>query len=288
MNKSRRSPPTAGVPLGREAERLLAALGSPGAEARRSPLEPGRLVLRRARGGVSVGGGIHSEAAGEALAAADLAAWEEGRFVATDAGRARLRRAAGGDAPFAAQHRDLVAATVETPAGPARVRANAAESPLAWLRRRADRDGEPLIDAAAFEAGERLRRDLTLGGLLPRVTQRWDAQPGGGRGPAEATDAAIAARQRVRAALDAVGPELADLLVDLCGFLKGLEILERDRGWPRRAAKVVVRLALARLADHYGLAREAEGPARSRGIRFWAEASVPTNIPQHRNNDLTG
>jgi hypothetical protein len=152
------------------------------------------------------------------------------------------------------------------------VRLNAAESPLAWLRRRTGPDGAPLLDAAEFEAGERLRRDLTLAGLLPAVTQRWDGLPGGqggGTGPAGAADAVIAARQRVRAALLAVGPDLADLLVDLCGFLKGLETLERDRGWPVRTGKVVARLALARLADHYGLEREATGPAGGGRIRRW-------------------
>ncbi len=166
----------------------------------------------------------------------------------------------------------MEARTIAAEDGPVRVAVNAAESPLDWLRRRRDRDGSPLIDAAAYEAGERLRRDLTLAGLMPRVTQSWDAQPrGGGAGPGSATDAVIAARQRLRAALDAVGPDFADLLVDLCGFLKGLETLERDRGWPARSAKVVVRLALARLADHYGLSREATGPAAARGIRAWID-----------------
>jgi hypothetical protein len=188
-------------------------------------------------------------------------------------GRAHLRRqeAPGPDAAFFHQHREIADATVETETGIQRVRVDTEESPLDWLRRRKGRDGEPMIDEASYQAGERLRTDIMLAGLLPGVTARWDAMPrsGGPGSPSDATDRMVAARQRIRNAFDAVGSDFSDLLTDLCGFLKGLELIERERRWPPRSAKVVVRIALARLAEHYGIEATARGPAASRGIRAW-------------------
>ncbi|MGA8291532.1 MAG: DUF6456 domain-containing protein, partial [Rhodoplanes sp.] len=73
---------------------------------------------------------------------------------------------------------------------------------------------------------------------------------------------------RLRHALDAVGPEFAGLLVDVCCFLKGIEDVERERGWPPRSAKVVLQLGLDRLVRHYGLASEIRGRSRS-AVRTW-------------------
>ena len=253
-----------------EAVRLLARLGEPGAYARPDPLVEDALVARRGGDGISVGSGRFAAASGRALAVADLATWDAAgtRLTISEAGRARLRREARpGDLTFANQHRDL--AVVEGGAGP--TLRNAAENPLAWMVRRRDRDGAPLIDAAAFEAGERLRRAMTTAALLPRMGADLGApriDGGGPRDPASAADHVIAARQRVRGALDAVGSDLSGLLIDLCGFLKGLERIEAERRWPARSAKVVARIALGRLAEHYGLEREATGPDRAR-LRLW-------------------
>src|SRR5690606_18945744 len=107
-----------------------------------------------------------------------------------------------------------------------------AESPLAWLFNRRDRNGNPLIGEAEFNAGERLRADFWLAQMTPNVTQSWSATATTGSGRrsaygAEQADNVIAAADRVRRALQAVGPELSGILIDVCGHLKGLEEVER-------------------------------------------------------------
>ncbi|MDJ1159062.1 DUF6456 domain-containing protein [Chelatococcus sp. SYSU_G07232] len=283
----RRTGHEAGRGLDAKAGRLLRHLAEDGAFARLAADGGDRLDLFRRRGNMTLGAGTAPSAAAAALVAADCARWRHDaagrRFLAiTEAGRARLARR---DAPvpdlgFLAQHRPLATRRVEVDGAAGTVRVDEAESPLAWLRRRRGRNGEALVDAAEFAAGERLRADLTLAGMLPRVTADWSATAGArrGAGPAEATDAVIAARQRARQALEAVGSDLSGLLVDVCGFLKGLERVERERGWPARSGKVVLRLALARLARHYGLAPETRGPLRSSGIRLWASPDARPRI----------
>lgn len=172
----------------------------------------------------------------------------------------------GADASrFQDQHRELEIVQIETSGEPGLALINLAESPLGQLMRRRGVDGRPFLTQAEFAAGEHLRSDYTRGRIMPRLGANWEASVASGTraqggGLAELTDAALAARQRVDAAIAAVGPELSGVLIDVCCFLKGLELVERERGWPVRSAKIVLKTALGVLSRHYN-------PAAGRSVR---------------------
>lgn len=129
------------------------------------------------------------------------------------------------------------------------VTVNLAESPLAWLVRRG------MVTRAQFAASERLRVDFMLAGQAPRITMRWDPTPAhrGGAHTVDPTTAQISARQRFDAAIGAAGPGLSDVLWRVICMGDGLETAERALGWPSRAGKLVLTLALDRLVLHYGI-----------------------------------
>ncbi len=170
---------------------------------------------------------------------------------------------------------------------------NSRESPLAWLRQRRDTNGTPLIQSIEFDAGERLRADFERSMLAQRVTASWDPTGASGRqargapgAGLEMSEMVVLTRQRVEAALAAVGPELGGMLLDVCCYLKGLEQAERNGGWPRRAGKVVLQLGLAHLARHYGLDRRCE--ASTGRVRSWgAEGFRPGIDPVPRTGDTS-
>lgn len=136
---------------------------------------------------------------------------------------------------------------------PARtVTVNLAESPLGWLKARG------LVSERQFAAGETLRADWELASLAPSVTMRWDAPPPGRSAraapdPARSTHVQLAAKQRFEAAVAAVGGGLADVLWRVVCAGEGMRDAERALGWPARAGRVVLTIALDRLADYYRL-----------------------------------
>lgn len=212
-----------------------------------------------------------------------LAAAIEAGFL-RDIGENRLGPTPRGIAALRAARSETAAAEARgpTPSSPA---INDAESPLSWLRRRRDKEGKPLISQEEFDAGERLRADFWFAQMTPKITSNWDitfssrrerrSAPGAG---IEMRDNVVAARERVRLALQAVGPELSGILIDVCCHLKGLEEAERAAGWPQRSGKIVLQLALTRLARHYGLLPAGGAAIRKNTIRHWGAPDYRPSI----------
>lgn len=103
-----------------------------------------------------------------------------------------------------------------------------------------------------------MRSDYEMAALGARVTMRWDAAPAarGRRGPPDSVDptlAQISARRRFDGAVAAAGPGLSDIVWRVICAGEGLAVAEKALGWPSRAGKLVLGLALDRVADHYGL-----------------------------------
>jgi len=185
--------------------------------------------------------------------------------------RAYLRRAlAAREEAFLEQHGDIAAAVRDIDGTPQTLRINEAESPLAAPARLKDKGGAPFLPREALASGERLHADFTRAQLQPRVTASWQprlsARSKGDRGGmADLTDSAIAARIAVNRAIEAMGPELSGVALDICCFMKGLETVERERQWPARSAKLMLRTALLALARHY------DPPRRAARMQHWGD-----------------
>lgn len=124
---------------------------------------------------------------------------------------------------------------------------NLAESPLTWLHARGH------LDDREFVAGEKLRADYERAQLSAGVTMRWDrirVQGGGEQGLTQG-ERQIAAKQRFDGAVAAAGPGLADILWRVVCACEALPAAEKALDWPARSGKLVLKLALDRVARFY-------------------------------------
>ncbi|MCL9982704.1 MAG: DUF6456 domain-containing protein [Erythrobacter sp.] len=127
------------------------------------------------------------------------------------------------------------------------VTVNLAESPLAWLHARGH------IDARLFDAGEALRGDYERAQLAPSVTMRWDPVRVKTTGPSglSPSERQIAARHRFDGAIRAAGRGLEDILWRVVCAGEALPEAEKGLGWPARSGKLVLKIALERVAEFY-------------------------------------
>ena len=251
--------------------RVLRRLAEAGAMLAVAPDLDKAAVLRELPGGGSVRTAVvDRELAGALVLQEWVALRRQGRIVTyaiSASGRTALRHLAGGEeslpqglaeavVDFAARHRVWGERVVVEDDGPRRLRCNLAESPLALLGRRRDKDGVPFLTPEQVAAGERLREDFELAQMGAHVTQNWDRfLTGGTRGTARMgggpAEGPRDARERVARALGELGPGLGDMALRCCCHLEGLETAERRLGWSARSGKIVLRIALDRLSLHY-------------------------------------
>ena len=130
------------------------------------------------------------------------------------------------------------------------VTVNQVESPLGWLFTRGH------ISRRQYDAGETLRGDWERGQLASRVTMTWDASPigsarGGTYSAPDLHARQIDARKRFEEASQAAGPGLQDILWRVVCGGEGMRDAETALGWPARAGKIVLTIALDRVADFY-------------------------------------
>ncbi len=262
-----------------EAQRILRRLCEKGAVLAVAIDMEKAVVVRDGAAGASTRTAVVDRQVAEAMALQEWISAETAgritRYKITGTGRTALNEMMDGTedtargmaeaaAPFAEQHRNWGERDVRDPdtGQSRRVRYNMSESPLTALARRRDRDGSPFLSDDLVNAGERLREDFELAQMGPRVSQNWDRFLTGGARGGFAADSGVgsgpdAARRRVGDALSDLGPGLSDVVLRCCCFLEGLESTEKRLGWSARSGKIVLRIALMRLKQHY---EETTGP----------------------------
>ena len=85
---------------------------------------------------------------------------------------------------------------------------------------------------------------------------RWDPVrvQGGGESGLAPSERQLMARQRFDGAVAAAGKGLEDILWRVVCAGESLPVAEKALGWPTRSGKLVLRLALERVADFYRIA----------------------------------
>ena len=268
----------------REGLRILRRLAEPGAVLAIAPDMEKAVVMREFPDGRTARTGVVDRVVAQAFALKDwISCRKPGRVASyqlTSVGRAALKRMLGEEeqmaqgmargmaeaaTPFGDQHRQWDVRQVTDDTGPRKIRYNLAESPVAAMGRRRDKDGKVFLESELIDAAERLREDFELAQMGPRVAQNWErfltgGDRGGFRPDAGQGEGPRGARDRVALALRDLGPGLGDVALRVCCFLEGIEAAERRMGWAARSGKIVLRIALQRLRRHYDETYGRSGP----------------------------
>lgn len=137
--------------------------------------------------------------------------------------------------------------------------ADAEYAPIFKLYNRQRNIAHKYLNENHVRAGQKLFEQFAHANLQPSITMNWEklssapqAHYTGGKdcGFSEKT---YIARRELYQSLESIGAEFAAILVEVCLFGHGLEATEKAMKWPARSGKLLLTMALDRLAEHYQL-----------------------------------
>lgn len=132
-----------------------------------------------------------------------------------------------------------------------------------------------------FEAGRRIQALFERSRLQQRTTMYYGPRVGSSRsavGMHDIGDMAAQARLELAKLWSHLPAECAGVLIDVCGFEKGLQQIEAERQWPRRSAKLVLRMGLEEAAFHFGLSPDAVGRSANRDRNWMDPCARPSEF----------
>ena len=265
---------TEGAASTRRAVRFVRALLGAGSGIR----EGDRYLVRRGemtreagrKGRTSSGGRVFSLPVAQVrrLVADGVLHLEADRCRPTDAAPCWLKRQLAGEGNHAAQHRRIRS----TPLAP---QVNDLEGVLGRLASPSGKDAQAFLSPHHLAAARHVTDLFQRARMVPRMTMSYDPAriraPGNGRNlPLSPAESAGDASRKLQDCLGSLPSECAGVVRDVCGFQKGLQQVEFERQWPRRSAKLILRVGLGLVADHFGLSCGTEQRSGTRS-RNWKD-----------------
>ncbi|MCF6325803.1 MAG: DUF6456 domain-containing protein [Devosiaceae bacterium] len=226
------------------------------------------LYHLQTKGGSNIRGGCSLAASEvENLVSSGVLVLKNDKCFASDAAAAWLRRQLSGGTGFGEQHRQIE----KTGDG---LCLNLRESALRILATKTK--GKPaFLLPHHLATANRVHALIMRTQMIQRTTMSYDpGRVGGKKSGSSVTfdlaDSAVDAKKQLAQLLDKLPLDCAGVIMDVCGFQKGLQLIETERQWPRRSAKLILRIGLEQLAEQFGLSNVATG-AKSTGNRSWMQ-----------------
>ncbi len=186
-----------------------------------------------------------------------------------------LKRAMADGDEFSTQHRNVKMSGDG-------VQLNLNEGPVARLSR-GQAGQPPFLQPHQVQAAQRFHGLFRRALMAPSTTLSYD--PARTRSPKPAfgvpfhpAETACQARQALKRCLAGLPADCAGVVMDVCGYEKGLQLVETERGWPRRSAKILLRAGLDQLAGHFGLLPVARGAETGAYAAWMDEGARPEGI----------